>query len=84
MTNDERIPFYAGLYRNNYTQMFLEEIELMSSNNFSEIKKYGVIALRSSGKNRISENRSFNDFQMIKTIGTDDEHIRIYTNVNLQ
>ena len=82
LTNDERIPFYAGLYRDDYTQMFLEEIEFMSRNNFSEINKYGVIALRSSGKNSISENQSFNGFQMVKTIGADDELIRIYTNAD--
>lgn len=82
LTNDERIPFYAGLYRDDYTQMFLEEIESLPGKNFSEIKKYDVITLLSSSKKSISENQSFNGFQMVKTIGDDDELIWIYKNVN--
>jgi len=82
LTNDERIPFYAGLFRNEYRRMNFNQINRWAKKNVSKLKKYDVIALRSSDKNNIVAKTPFNGFQMVKKFGSDDEIVLIYTSVD--
>ncbi len=77
MTNDERIPFYAGLYRSNYiTKRFLpgQGIAYEKAADKGGIK---VVVLRSSKKN-FHGDTGFVNFELVKEFGEDKSVIRIY------
>jgi hypothetical protein len=81
LTNDERIPFYAGLFRDDYRVINISRIKHWAKKNIRKRKNRSLIVLRSSEKNRIVEEAPVAGFQMVKKFGTADEVIRIYSRV---
>lgn len=82
LTNDERIPFYADLFRNDYREMNFSRIKHWAKKKAQKSKINDIIVLRSSGKNDTVAESPFADLQMIKQFGSGDEVIRIYTMAN--
>ena len=85
LTSDERVPFYAGLFRNDYSVMSSQGIiDRSRTEFFLHWKKHEVIVLRSSSKIKVPGDTSFIGFYMVKSFGDSDNTIRIYMRDELQ